>query len=414
LAVNVNDVSNARQLPKKLAACFGALVLLGGCSSRMNPSQRVLSSQWSLNTGRFVAAGVESFASLSVAEICGLADAKLVGKEFGFDFGGFEPSYEIGVRGAKCGFDATSDGFEGDRLDVRWYVGPAEAPDPAPSDLRTRSQGVVDGLPVSVRVNGELVDATLSLRDRVIRVETFTDNKQRGAEIVQHVLALLSVVHKRVAGMRPRPQPRFDAPVADVFAFSPAQLCSLLRDRTVAALGERPLNLVAASPDAFDISLVRSDVLWCTKGRAKVELMVNAWITRSYDDQAIRGLPSFSSIGLSDAEDPRSEQARLEVAASRVVDDGIEERVITLIAHGTAYNAESRAILRREMEHIIDELNRRLPQPLVYKLEDPFGTFDNEGNSSPNPISVPTQRPKELTRLPLGFGEPEIEPVSGG
>jgi hypothetical protein len=389
-------MSNARQLLKKLAACFGAIVLLGGCSSRMNPSQQVSSSQWNLNAGRFVPAGVVSFASLSVSEICGLADATFVGEEFGFDFGGFEPSFEIGVRGAKCGFDATSDGFEGDRLDVRWYVGPPEASDPAPSDLLTRSQGFVDGLPVSVRVNGELVDATLSLRDRVIRVETFTDNEQRRAEIVQHVLALLSVVHKRVSGMRPRPQPRFDARVPDVFAFSPAQFCSLLRDRTVAALGERPLSLAAASPDAFDISLVRSDVLWCTKGRAKLELIIGAWITRSYDDQAIRGLPSFSSIGLSDAEDPRSEQARLEVAASRVVDGGIEERVITLIAHGTAYNAESRAILRREMEHIIDELNRRLPQPLVYKLKDSSKVGLTPGTG----LEVPT-------RVPLGFGEPQ-------
>ena len=65
------------------------------------------------------------------------------------------------------------------------------------------------------------------------------------------------------------------------------------------------------------------------------------------------------------------------------------------------------------MEHIVDELNRRLPKPLVYKLEDPFGTFDNEGNYLPSPISVPTQRPKVFMRLPLGFGEPEIEPVSG-
>jgi hypothetical protein len=382
---------------RKFLAAVGVLALLGGCSVGTRSAgdvSRGRRSQWNLNAGRFVPAGVVNFASLSVAEICGLADATFVGEEFGFDFSGFEPNYEIGARGAKCGFDATSDGFEGDKLDVSWYVGPPEAPDPAPSDVLTRSQSVVDGLPVSVRVNGELVDATLSLRGRVIRVETFTDNEQRRAEIVQHVLALLSVVHKRVTGMRPRPQPRFDARVPDVFAFSPAQLCSLLRDRTVAALGERPLNLAPASPDAFDISLVRSDVLWCTKGRAKLELMVNAWITRSYDDQAIRGLPSFSSIGLSDAEDPRSGQARLEVAASRVVDDGIEERVITLIAHGTAYNAESRAILRREMEHIVDELNRRLPQPLVYKLED-VPSLEPISNTG---LDVPT-------RLPLGFGE---------
>jgi hypothetical protein len=398
-----------------LLTSIAMLVSLVGCSGGANSAHEPKKpSQWNLNAGRFVPAGVVSFASLSVAEICGLAGAELVGKEFGFDFGGFEPSYEIGARGARCGFDATSDGFQGDQLDVSWYVGPPEAPDPAPSDLLTRSQSFVDGLPVSVSVNGELVDATLSLKDRVIRVATFTDNEQRRAQTVPHALALLSVVHKRVAAMRPRPQPRFDAPAADVFAFSPAQFCSLLRDRTVTALGESPLNLAPASPDSFDISLVRSDVLWCTKGRAKVELMVGAWITHTYDDPAIRGLPSFSAIGLSNAEDPRSEQARLEVAASRVTDSGIEERVITLIAHGTAYNAESRAILRSEMEHIVDELNRRLPQPLVYKLEDPFGTFDSEGNYLPSPISVPTQRPKVLTRLPLGFGEPEIEPVPGG
>lgn len=358
---------------ERLWAVVGMFVLLGGCSTRSSSSGEVSSksrSPWALNSGRFAPAGVKSFASLSVAEICGLADGKLVGKEFGFDFGGFEPRYEIGARGAKCGFDATSDGFQGDQLEVSWYVGPPQTPDPEPSDLLTRSQSLVNGLAVSVSVNGELVNATMLLKDRLIRVETFTDNDQRRAQIVKHVLALLSVVHSRVAALRPSPQPNFGARVPDVFVFSPAQLCSLLRDKTVTALGRAPLNLAAASRDAFDISLVRSDLLWCTKGRSKLELLVTSWKTSNYADQPIRGLPSISSIGLLNSEDPRSEQARLEVAASRIVDGGIEERVITLIAEGTAYNAVSREILRSEMDHIIGELNRRLPQPLVYKLED--------------------------------------------
>jgi hypothetical protein len=382
---------------RKLLAAVGVLTLLGGCSvgtrsagdaSRSRPS-------WNVNGGRFVPAGVVSFASLSGTEICGLADQKFVSKEFGFDFSGFEPSYEIGARGARCGFDATSDGFEGDRLNVSWSVGPPEVlAEPSPSELLTRSQAIVDDFPVTVSVNGDLVEASMSLKDRLIRVETYSDSDTRRAQIAKHILVLLRAIHTRLGARRPRPQPVWNARVPDVFAFSPAQFCSLLRDRTVASLGESPLNLAAASPEAFDISLVRSDVLWCTKGRAKVELKVNAWITSSYDDQAIRGLPSSSSIGLSDADDPRSEQARLEVAAARVVDGGTEERVITLIAHGTAYNAESRAILQREMEHIIDELNRRLPQPLVYKLED-LSSLQPTSNTG---LGVPT-------RVPLGFGE---------
>ncbi len=385
---------------RKLLAAVGVLALLGGCSvgtRSAGDASRSRSSQWNVDAGRFVPAGVVSFASLSATEICGLTDQTFVSKEFGFDFSGFEPSYEIGARGARCGFDATSDGFEGDRLNVSWSVGPPEVlAEPSPFEPLTRTQAIVDGFPVTVSVNGDLVEASMSLKDRLIRVETYSDSDTRRAEIDEHILVLLEALHTRLAERRPRPQPVFDARVPDVFAFSPAQFCSLLRDRTVASLGESPLNLAAASPDAFDTSLVRPDVLWCTKGRAKVELRVNAWITRSYDDQAIRGLPSFSSIGLSDAEDPRSEQARLEVAASHVVDGGIEERVITLTAYRTAYNAESRAILRREMEHIIDELNRRLPQPLVYKLED----SSNDGSTSGTGIEAPT-------RVPLGFGEPQ-------
>jgi hypothetical protein len=351
----------------------GTVALLAGCTASDSTSKAVpaRSSQWNVNAGRFVPAGVVSFASLSGAEICGLVGEKTVSKELAFDFGGFEPGFEIGERGASCGFDATSDGFQGDRLDVRWFVGPPKTPntsEPTPSEVLTRSQSFVDGVPVSLNVNGEMFEATMRLDDRVVRVTTFTDNEQRQRHMAKRGLALLAVVHSQVMALHPRAQPDFDAQVSDVFALSPAQLCSLLRDRTVASLSTSPVNLFPAPPDTFDVTLLRSDVLWCSKGRGKLELLINAWITRDYPDQAVRGLPSISSIGLRDSEDPTSQQARLEVAASQVVDGGIEERVISLIAQGTEYNATSREILRREMDYIIGELNRRLPQPLVYKL----------------------------------------------
>jgi hypothetical protein len=327
-------------------------------------------SPWTANAGRFLSAGIVSFAGLSAAEICGLVDEKIVSKEFRFDFGGFEPSFELGERGARCGFDATSDGFGGDRLNVSWFVGPPQVPEVGAKDLLRRSQSFVHGLPVSISVNGELVEATLSLRDRLVRVETYTDNDKRRQEIGKHVLSLLALVHTRVTALHPRAQPAFDAPVADVFAFSPAQFCSLLRDKTVAALKPNPPNLASMKPDSFDVTLVRSDLLWCSKGRGKLELQISAWINQDFPDQQIRGLPSYSSIGLLDAEDKRSEQARLVVGASRLIDGGVEERVITLIAQGTAYSATSREILRQEMDHIIGELNRRLPKPLIYKVKD--------------------------------------------
>jgi hypothetical protein len=362
--------------------------MLGGCSASTGSADGGTNrrSDWTVNSGRFVPAGVVSFASLSAAEICGLTDEKTVGTVFGFDFDGFEPSFELGERGARCGFDATSDGFQGDRLDVRWFVGPTDAPEENSNGLPPQSQTLVHGIPATVEVNGELVDATLRLNDRVIRVETYTDNEKRRKKIAEHALALLTVLHTRVAALRPRAQPTFAAPVADVFAFSPPQFCSLLRDRTVDALNRSPSNLMAVKPNSFDVTVVRSDFLWCSKGRGKLELQIGAWINRNYPDQAIRGLPSSSSIGLLDGEDQRTEQARLEVAASRRVDGGVEERVITLIAQSTAYNATSREILRREMDHIIGELNKRLPRPLIYKLE-------NSGKQI-------------TTRVPLGFGEP--------
>jgi hypothetical protein len=402
------EVERTAMMLRRLWAGVGALVLLAGCSvgndSTGDASKSGL-SQWNLNAGRFVPAGVVSFASLSADEICGLADEKLVSREFGFDFGGFEPSFELGERGARCGFDATSDGFEGDRLDVRWYVGPPERSAPNQTDVLTRSQSYVHGLPVSLSVNGETVSATLSLKDRVIRVETFTDNDIRRRQISQPVLSLLSLVHTRVSALRPRAQPAFDATVDDVLAFSPAQFCSLLRDATVKALNRSQANLATVRPDAFDVTALRSDFLWCSKGRGKLELQIGFWILDEYPDAAIRRLPSQSSIGLLDSENSNSEQTRLALAASRPIEGGVEERVITLIAQGTAYNAASREILRSEMNHIIGELNRRLPKPLIYKLED--GPVNVEEKSvPPGPISLLTEKTKVLTRLPRGFGEP--------
>ena len=360
----------ARNKVKKLRGLILGLALLVGCSGQPSPNGKGLGGRnpWTANAGRFSPAGVVSFASLSADEICGLADEKLVSKEFGFDFVGIEPNYELGERGSRCGFDATSDGFEGDRLSVNWFVGPPEKLAVSATDALTRSQSFIHGLPVSVSVNGEGVEANLPLNDRLIRVETFTDNDKRREQIARQTLLFLTLVHARAAALRPRAQPAFDAKVRDVFAFSPAQLCSLLRDRTVAFLAGNSVNLAPMKPGAFDVALVRSDFLWCSKGRGKLELQMSAWINRDYSDQVIRGLPSSSSIGLLDAEDQTSEQARLEVAASRPINDGVEQRVIRLIAQGTEYNATSRAILRREMDHIIGELNRRLPKPLIYKL----------------------------------------------
>jgi hypothetical protein len=415
-----NFMVRVRNLAGRVAAFTVALVVLGSCSSKPGTSAQTSlhPSQWNVNAGRFVPAGVVNFASLSAAEICGLSDEKTVSEEFGFDFGGIEPNFELGARGASCGFDATSDGFGGDRLDVSWYVGPLEKPSSTQQAkaeaVLTRSQNFVHGLPVIMNVNGELVDATLNLSDHLIRVETFTDNEQRRKAIGKHVLSLLALVHTQVDELRPRAQPAFDAPESDVFAFSPAQFCSLLRDKTVAALKRSPPSLSGMKPDSFDVTLLRSDFLWCSKGKGKLELQMSAWITENFSDPPIRGLPSSSSIGLLDAEDQTSEQARLVVAASRPVEGGVEERVITLIAQGTSYSASSRAILRNEMDHIIGELNRRLPKPLIYKLKDPIGAFDHDGNYLPSPIAVPTQRPKVLTRLPLGFGEADIELIPGG
>jgi hypothetical protein len=415
-----NFMVRVRNLAGRVAAFTVALALLSNCSSKPGTTAQTSlhPSKWNVNAGRFVPSGVVSFDSLSADEICGLVNEKTVSKEFGFDFGGIEPNFELGARGASCGFDATSDGFGGDRLDVSWYVGPPEKPSSTQQvgaeAVLTRSQNFVHGLPVIMNVNGELVDATLNLRDRLIRVETYTDNEQRRKEIGEHVLSLLALVHTQVDELRPRPQPEFDGTVSDVFEFSPAQFCSLLRNTTVAALNESPSSLLVMKPESMDVTLVRSDFLWCSKGGGKLELEISAWINGDFSDAPILGLPSSSSIGLLDAEDEKSEQARLVVAASRPVEGGVEERVITLIAQGTSYGASSRAILRNEMDHIIGELNRRLPTPLIYKLKDPIGTFDHDGNYLPSPIAVPTQRPKVLTRLPLGFGEADIESIPGG
>jgi hypothetical protein len=397
------DRSVGLRTSKRLSACFAILCLLGGCSVRTDGTiataeQSSSRSPWTANAGRFVPSGVVSFASLSAAEICGLTDEKTVSREFGFDLGGIELNFELGERGARCGFDATSDGFGGDRLDVSWYVGPPERTAVLPSsteeplrdagskDGLTRSQSVVHGLPVNVSVNGELVEATLNLSDRLIRVQAYTDNDERRRDISKHVLSLLATVHTQVGALHPRAQPEFDAPVPDVFALSPAQFCSLLRDKTVAALNQSPPSLSVMKPDSFDVTALRSDFLWCSKGRGKLELQIGLWNTSEFADQPIRGLPSRSSIGLLNAEDPRSEQTRLVVEATRPVDGGVEERNITLIAQGTAYNATSREILRNEMDHIIVELNRRLPKPLIYKLEG--------------------EETHVQTRVPLGFGEP--------
>ena len=68
---------------------------------------------------------------------------------------------------------------------------------------------------------------------------------------------------------------------------------------------------------------------------------------------------------LVDEADPRSQRLQVEVMSTRTADDTAEERLVSLTVDSTNDTPEIRALLREEMEHLVDELNQRLPTPLV-------------------------------------------------
>lgn len=316
-----------------------------------------------------------NFTSLSPSEVCGLSDKATVNSTFDYSFesvDGVPPEYSLDQFGATCKFDATSDGFAGDRLSVNWFVRAPTVSDghfaQAPYGVQPggkRTPTTIDGHSATVFVSDEATNVTMELADRVLSVETFTDNDRRKPRLAKQSMAFMKILIKAALSLLPRPVPANDAPVPQLFEMTPGQACSLLRDSTVATLSSDSMSRAQPLPGAYDTVDIEPDLVSCTKG-SKLEVRITNYAPGKFPDAAIRDLPARWSTALVDDADPLSQRMQLEVTSTRTVGDTAEERLISLIVDSTNDTPEIRAVLQGEMEHVVDELNQRLPTPLVH------------------------------------------------
>ena len=354
--------------PRSVAVTTALVAALGlamtGCGSRTN----------NVATPVVTAVGA-NFASLSPLEICGLFDEPAVNRTFDYSFDsvdGMAPEYSIDQFGASCGFDATSDGFQGDRLSVKWFVG---APTVADGHFRQwpygvqegqkRTSATIDGHAATVFINNETTSVQTMLANRVLSVETFTDNDSRKARLTQQSMAFMKMLITSTSSLQPGPLPADDGPVPQLFEMTPGQVCSLLRDSTVATLASNSMSRAQPGPDAYDTMAVEPHMVSCTKGRSKVAVAITDYASGQFPDTRIGGLPARWSTMLVDEADPRSQRLPVEVMSTRTADDTAEERLVSLTVDSTNDTPEIRALLQGGMEHLLDELNQRLPTPLV-------------------------------------------------
>ena len=316
-----------------------------------------------------------NFASLSPSEICGLSDEATVNATFDYTFqsvDGMAHQYAIDKFGSSCRFDATSDGFQADRLSVGWFVGALTVADghfrQSPYGVQQgqkRTPVTIDGHPATVFINAETTNVQMTLADRVLSVETFTDNDSRKPRLVEQSMAFMKMLDKATSRLQPRPLQSDDAAVPKLFEMTPGQACSLLRNSTVATLSSDSMSRAQPLPGAYDTTDIEPDRVSCTKGPSKLELRITNYAPGKFLDACVGGLPARWSTVLVDEADPRSQRLQLEVTSVRNLLDTPEERLISLIVDSTNDTPAIRVVVQREMEHVLDELNRRLPSPLV-------------------------------------------------
>ncbi len=337
---------------------------IAGCTAS---GRRSVSIQVVNDTGSLTGSAVsdhQAFSNLTVDEVCGLIDTPTANSlmEYSFD----EAEWQRDDAGSRCGFDSTSDGYQGDRLSTYWFVG-------APGSVKTillsrsdhaiRTESTIDGSPAVLVVDGESAEVHVSLANRDLSVSTFADRSDRIAKNPERIMAMMSKLIAATNSLKPSEQPADDAKVASSFEMSPAQLCSLLRGGTVDAMR----TLAGVEPTGVDDqSSIRTSQAECTKGRGQLSLAISSWATHNETSLRIGGLPAFwSTDGEAD-----SKRTTVTVESVRNIDGGELETVLALSMRGVPDTVEVRELLTSEMEYIIGELGRRLPEPLVWQLLD--------------------------------------------
>ena len=303
-----------------------------------------------------------NFTSLSPLEICRLFDEPTVNGAFDYSFDsvdGMAAEYSIDQFGASCGFDATADGFQGDRLSVKWFVGAPTVADGhftqwpyGVQEGQKRTSTTIDGHPATVFIADETTSVQTMLADRVLSVETFTDNDSRKRRLSEQSIAFMKMLITATSSLQPRPLPAADAPVPQLFEMTPGQVCSLLRDSTVATLASNSMSRAQPGPDAYDTMAVEPHMVSCTKGHSKVAVAITDSASGQFPDTRIGGLPARWSTMLVDEADPHSQRLPVEVMSTRTADDTAQERLVSLTVDSTNDTPEIRALLQEEMEHL--------------------------------------------------------------
>jgi hypothetical protein len=326
----------------------------------------------------------QAFANLNVDEICGLIDLETVNSLMDFSFDGEE--YRRDDNGSQCGFDSTSDGYQGDRLATHWFVGAPGTLTPmnlGASEKVEQTERVIDGVPALLFVSGERAEVQVSLANRVLSLESFAaDKPERIAKNPERIIAMMSKLIAATQTLQPADQPELDAKVGSPFDMSPAQVCSLMQTSTIDALRALP-GMVP--PRGSNASSVANDRAECVRSEGLLSLSISSWASNNETPLRIAGLAAFWST----SGDGPAEKLTLTTESVRNIEGGERETVIDLSTEGVPDTPQARALLTSEMEYIIGELGRRLPEPLVWQLLDrviPNTTLE----PLPSPITVPT------------------------
>jgi hypothetical protein len=261
-----------------------------------------------------------------------------------FDFDLESKQWERNGAGSACGFDATSDGYAGDRLSVRWFVGRAAAPATPGETL------VIADRPATLSVAGERAQVRVVLNDQMMSVSAFSDNPERMKAHADRLKDLAILLARAAGKLKPDTPPEADAKVDSPYLMSPEQACSLLH----------------ASVEDGAVGNVSHDALECTRNDGATTLRITQWATNNEMPLRIEGLPSeFANA-----------DGTLSLRSESIdrTPDGTLETVLELSSSGVDDTSSARASLMAEMRQIIAELGRRLPQPLTW--EPNLGSLD--------------------------------------
>jgi hypothetical protein len=349
-------------LPITLVGIFA--LVIASCSTVKSGlvSVRVGSSDVSIPSA---SQGATAFANLGVTEICGLIDLETVNSLMDFSFDGEQ--WRRDANGSQCGFDSTSDGFQGDRLATHWFVGAPGTLTPmnlGAAENVVRTERVIDGVPALLFVSGERAEVQVALSNRTLSVASATaDKPERIAKNPERIIALMRKLVAATQTLQPADQPEPDAKVASAFDMSPTQVCSLLQMSTVDALRALP---GITPPRGTNAASVTNDQADCARSEGLLSLSISSWATNNETPLRIAGLPAFwSATG-----DGPAQNLTVTTESVRNVEGGQRETVVALSAVGVPDSPQVRALLTSEMEYMIGELGRRLPEPLVWQLLD--------------------------------------------